>query len=168
MSSAFSLPFTVRSTILYETGLEHIILLLSAPIDDITSYFTFVIWRNDDFSVPEDEVVAFDRAIGAEDKLMLEMLDGRLASRQNRCRQRSVRQAVSGVAPPVLRVDQRRGRPTRLVHKLSTSCPQLQVSRAVQMSEAWRSEVSPMRMTIQAVATNMTTADALRPMASAK
>ena len=76
MSSAFSLPFTVRSTILYETGLEHIILLLSAPIDDITSYFTFVIWRNDDFSVPEDEVVAFDRAIGAEDKLMLEMLDG--------------------------------------------------------------------------------------------
>ena len=76
MSTGFSLPFTVRSTILYETGLEHIILLLSTPIDDVTSYFTFVIWRNDDFSVPEDEVVAFDRAIGAEDKVMLELLDG--------------------------------------------------------------------------------------------
>jgi len=76
MSTGFSLPFTVRSTILYETGLEHIILLLSTPIDDVTSYFTFVVWRNDDFSVPEDEVVAFDRAIGAEDKVMLELLDG--------------------------------------------------------------------------------------------
>ncbi len=76
MSTGFSLPFTVRSTILYETGLEHIILLLSTPIDDVTSYFTFVIWRNDDFSVSEDDVVAFDRAIGAEDKAMLELLDG--------------------------------------------------------------------------------------------
>ncbi|MEP7114928.1 MAG: aromatic ring-hydroxylating dioxygenase subunit alpha, partial [Ilumatobacteraceae bacterium] len=51
MSSGFSLPFVVRSTIHYDSGLEHILLLLSTPIDDVTSYFTFVVWRNDDFSV---------------------------------------------------------------------------------------------------------------------
>jgi phenylpropionate dioxygenase-like ring-hydroxylating dioxygenase large terminal subunit len=76
MSSGFTLPFNVRSTIQYETGLEHILLLLSTPMNDVTSYFTFVVWRNDDFSVSAEEVIAFDRAIGAEDKAMLERLDG--------------------------------------------------------------------------------------------
>jgi phenylpropionate dioxygenase-like ring-hydroxylating dioxygenase large terminal subunit len=76
MSTGFHLPLTVRSTIRYESGLEHIILMLSTPIDDVTSYFTFVIWRNDDFSVPAEEVIAFDRAIGAEDKRMLELVPG--------------------------------------------------------------------------------------------
>ena len=79
MSSGFALPFACRSTIAYETGLEHILLLLSTPIDDVTSYFIFVVWRNDDFSVPSDEVLRFDLAIGAEDKQMLERLDGVLA-----------------------------------------------------------------------------------------
>ncbi|MEQ8718523.1 MAG: aromatic ring-hydroxylating dioxygenase subunit alpha [Acidimicrobiales bacterium] len=76
MSSGFILPFVCRSTIRYETGMDHILLLLSTPVDDVTSYFTFVVWRNDDFSAPADEIVAFDRAIGAEDKAMLEQLDG--------------------------------------------------------------------------------------------
>jgi phenylpropionate dioxygenase-like ring-hydroxylating dioxygenase large terminal subunit len=76
MSSGFNLPFTVRSDIQYETGLEHVIFLLSTPIDDVTSYFTFVIWRNDDFSVSAEEVIQFDRAIGAEDKKMLERVPG--------------------------------------------------------------------------------------------
>ena len=76
MTTGFNLPFTVRSTIRYETGLDHLILLCSTPIDDVTSYFTFVVWRNDDFTVPAEEVIAFDRAIGAEDKRMLELLDG--------------------------------------------------------------------------------------------
>jgi phenylpropionate dioxygenase-like ring-hydroxylating dioxygenase large terminal subunit len=76
MTTGFNLPFTTRSTICYETGLEHILLLCTTPIDDVTSYFTFVVWRNDDFSVPADEVVAFDRAIGAEDKAMLERVPG--------------------------------------------------------------------------------------------
>ncbi len=76
MSSGFALPFACRSTISYETGLKHILLLLSTPIDDVTSYFVFVVWRNDDFSVPSDEVIRFDLAIGAEDKAMLERLDG--------------------------------------------------------------------------------------------
>jgi phenylpropionate dioxygenase-like ring-hydroxylating dioxygenase large terminal subunit len=76
MSTGFHLPLTVRSTIRYESGLEHIILMLATPIDDVTSYFTFVIWRNDDFSVPAEEAIAFDRAIGAEDKRMLELVPG--------------------------------------------------------------------------------------------
>jgi len=76
MSTGFHLPFAVRSTIAYETGLEHILLLCTTPIDEVTSYFTFVVWRNDDFTVPAEEVVAFDRAIGAEDKRMLELVPG--------------------------------------------------------------------------------------------
>jgi vanillate O-demethylase monooxygenase subunit len=76
MTTGFALPFTTRSTIRFATGLEHILLLLTTPIDDVTSYFTFVVWRNDDFSVPADEVVAFDRRIGLEDKAMLERIPG--------------------------------------------------------------------------------------------
>jgi hypothetical protein len=68
----------VRSTIRYEDGLEHILLLCSAPIDDERSYFTFVVWRNDDFSVDPQEVIAFDRAIGEEDRIMLEQVVGTL------------------------------------------------------------------------------------------
>jgi phenylpropionate dioxygenase-like ring-hydroxylating dioxygenase large terminal subunit len=76
MTTGFALPFTTRSTIRYATGLEHILLLLTTPIDDVTSYFTFVVWRNDDFTVSADEVVAFDRRIGLEDKTMLERIPG--------------------------------------------------------------------------------------------
>ncbi len=78
MTTGYHLPFTVRSTIHYETGLEHLILLCSTPIDAANSYFTFVIWRNDDFSVPADEAIAFDRAIGEEDRVMLERIPGEL------------------------------------------------------------------------------------------
>lgn len=78
MSTGFTLPMTVRSTIRYEDGLEHILLLCSTPIDDTASYFTFVVWRNDDFSVDGQEVIAFDKAIGEEDRLMLEQVPGSL------------------------------------------------------------------------------------------
>jgi len=76
MSTGMHLPFTVRSTIHYASGLDHIILLCSTPIDDVTSYFTFVVWRNDDHDVPAEQVIAFDRAIGAEDRRMLERVPG--------------------------------------------------------------------------------------------
>ncbi len=103
MTTGFNLPFTVRSTIRYETGLDHLILLCSTPIDDVTSYFTFVIWRNDDFSVPAEEVIAFDRAIGAEDKAMLERVRRRAPARPDRDGQRAGRQAVGRVATPARR-----------------------------------------------------------------
>jgi len=76
MTTGFSLPLTVRSTIRYEDGLEHILLLCSTPVDATTSLFTFVVWRNDDHSVDAEEIISFDRAIGAEDKAMLEQLHG--------------------------------------------------------------------------------------------
>ncbi|MEM9745645.1 MAG: aromatic ring-hydroxylating dioxygenase subunit alpha [Actinomycetota bacterium] len=76
MTTGFHLPFTVRSTIHYETGLDHLILLCSSPIDDVTSHFTFVVWRNDDHSTDPEEIISFDRAIGAEDKAMLETVPG--------------------------------------------------------------------------------------------
>jgi phenylpropionate dioxygenase-like ring-hydroxylating dioxygenase large terminal subunit len=79
MATGFSLPFLVRSTIEYPaSGLEHALLLASTPVDDERSLFTFVVWRNDDRSVPDHEVTAFDRAIGAEDKAMLEKVKGTL------------------------------------------------------------------------------------------
>ena len=78
MSTGFQLPLTVRSTIAYETGLEHILLLCSTPIDDETSQFTFVVWRNDDHSTDPEAAIAFDRAIGAEDQRLLERVPGTL------------------------------------------------------------------------------------------
>ena len=76
MSTGFYLPFTVRSTVKYDTGLEHIILLVTTPIDDVNSYFTFVVWRNDDFSVSSEDTILFDRSIGEEDRVMLENIPG--------------------------------------------------------------------------------------------
>ena len=78
MSTGFHLPFTVRSTIHYEDGLDHILLLCTTPVDDVTSLFTFVVWRNDDHNSDPSDIIAFDRAIGAEDKRMLEQLPGTL------------------------------------------------------------------------------------------
>jgi len=78
MTTGFHLPLSVRSTIRYDTGLEHVLLLCSTPVDDDTALFTFVVWRNGDHTVPAEEVIAFDRAIGAEDKVMLERVPGHL------------------------------------------------------------------------------------------
>lgn len=76
MTTGFNLPFTVRSTIEYSTGLQHILLLLTTPIDDLTAYFTFVVWRNDDFRVSAEDMAQFDRMIGEEDRTMLEKIPG--------------------------------------------------------------------------------------------
>jgi phenylpropionate dioxygenase-like ring-hydroxylating dioxygenase large terminal subunit len=76
MTTGFCLPFSVLSTIKYDTGLEHIILLVTTPIDDVNAYFTFVIWRNDDFRVSSEDTVHFDRSIGEEDRIMLEKIPG--------------------------------------------------------------------------------------------
>ena len=37
-----------------------------------------MVWRNDDHSVDPEGILAFDRAIGAEDKAMLEQVPGTL------------------------------------------------------------------------------------------
>ncbi|HUS44124.1 MAG TPA: aromatic ring-hydroxylating dioxygenase subunit alpha [Ilumatobacteraceae bacterium] len=80
MSTSFHLPFVVRSNTYYETGPraghDRVLLLCTTPIDDVTSLFTFVSWRNHDRELSTDEFVAFDRAIGAEDRAMLERIGG--------------------------------------------------------------------------------------------
>lgn len=78
MSSGFVLPFACRSTIEYGSGLGHMLLLLSTPMDDEHSYFTFVVWRNDDVATPAEDVLRLDRLIGSEDKRMLELVRGTL------------------------------------------------------------------------------------------
>jgi phenylpropionate dioxygenase-like ring-hydroxylating dioxygenase large terminal subunit len=80
MSTAFHLPFVVRSHTYYETGPraghDRVLLLCTTPIDDLTSMFTFVSWRNHDHELSSAEFLAFDRAIGAEDRVMLERIGG--------------------------------------------------------------------------------------------
>ncbi|MGB0113585.1 MAG: aromatic ring-hydroxylating dioxygenase subunit alpha [Ilumatobacteraceae bacterium] len=80
MSTGFHLPFLVRSNTTYETGpragQHRVLLLCTTPVDDVTSLFTFVVWRNHDHDVAPDDVLAFDRAIGAEDRAMLERMPG--------------------------------------------------------------------------------------------
>jgi phenylpropionate dioxygenase-like ring-hydroxylating dioxygenase large terminal subunit len=80
MSTGYHLPFVVRSTTRYETGPraghDRVLLLCTSPVDDVTSVFTFVSWRNHDHELTDDEFLAFDRAIGAEDRTMLERIDG--------------------------------------------------------------------------------------------
>ena len=80
MSTAFHLPFVVRSNTFYESGQraghDRVLLLCATPIDDVTSLFTFVSWRNHDHDLSAEEFLAFDRAIGAEDKVMLERIGG--------------------------------------------------------------------------------------------
>jgi nitrite reductase/ring-hydroxylating ferredoxin subunit len=80
MSTAFHLPFVVRSNTFYESGPraghDRVLLLCTTPVDDVTSLFTFVSWRNHDHELPVEEFLAFDRAIGAEDRAMLERIGG--------------------------------------------------------------------------------------------
>jgi phenylpropionate dioxygenase-like ring-hydroxylating dioxygenase large terminal subunit len=80
MSTGYHLPFVVRSTTRYESGPraghDRVLLLCTSPVDDVTSVFTFVSWRNHDHELTDDEFLAFDRAIGAEDRTMLERIGG--------------------------------------------------------------------------------------------
>jgi phenylpropionate dioxygenase-like ring-hydroxylating dioxygenase large terminal subunit len=80
MSTGYHLPFTVRSNTRYATGgragQERVLLLCTTPIDDAMSLFSFIVWRNHDHAAPASEVLAFDRAIGAEDQVMLERIPG--------------------------------------------------------------------------------------------
>jgi len=82
MSTGFHLPFIVRSNTRYtsgpRSGQDRVLLLCTTPVDEETSLFSFIVWRNHDHDVPADQVLAFDRAIGAEDKAMLETIPGAL------------------------------------------------------------------------------------------
>jgi len=76
MTTGFNLPFITRSTIIYPGGLDHILVLVNTPVDDLHTIFTFLVWRNDDFSISAEDLMSFDRKIGLEDKTMLESIPG--------------------------------------------------------------------------------------------
>ena len=89
MTTGFALPFSVLSTMSYETGVEHKLFMTAAPIEEGKSIYTFVIWRNDDVSALvepgrtiADEVVDLELAVVLEDQTMLEKLKGQLPLEQ--------------------------------------------------------------------------------------
>ena len=89
MTTGFALPFSVLSTMSYETGVEHKLFMTAAPIEEGKSIYTFVIWRNDDVSalVEHDrtianEVIDLELAVVLEDQMMLEKLEGQLPLEQ--------------------------------------------------------------------------------------
>ena len=67
------LPFFRASRIDYPTGLTHILVTGATPIDDRRSKICQWVYRNDtEAEAPAEKVIAFDRAVTLEDKLILE------------------------------------------------------------------------------------------------
>lgn len=78
MTTGFALPYSVRSTMSYDNGIEQTLFMTAAPISADRSYFSFVLWRNDDVSTTGRQIVDFEVAVAREDRLMLENLTGEL------------------------------------------------------------------------------------------
>lgn len=79
MSTGFALPFSVRSTMSYDNGIEQVLFMTAAPIGTERSYFSFVLWRNDDVSSTGKQIVDFELEVALEDRRMLERLSGPLS-----------------------------------------------------------------------------------------
>tara|TARA_B110000459_G_scaffold6264_1_gene6641 strand:+ start:7505 stop:8242 length:738 start_codon:yes stop_codon:yes gene_type:complete len=79
MSTGFALPFSVRSTMSYENGIEQTLFMTASPISADRSYFTFVLWRNDDVAATGQQIVDFEREVAREDRQMLEQFPGELS-----------------------------------------------------------------------------------------
>ncbi|MEM7286655.1 MAG: aromatic ring-hydroxylating dioxygenase subunit alpha [Actinomycetota bacterium] len=78
MTTGFTLPFSVRSTMSYDNGIEQILFMTATPISTERAYYTFVLWRNDDVTETGQDIVDFELAVTAEDREMLEQLRGEL------------------------------------------------------------------------------------------
>jgi phenylpropionate dioxygenase-like ring-hydroxylating dioxygenase large terminal subunit len=78
MSTGFALPFSVRSTMSYDNGIEQTLFMTASPIDHERSAYTFVLWRNDDVAETGQEIVDFELLVAEEDRAMLERLSGDL------------------------------------------------------------------------------------------
>ena len=158
MTTGFNLPFPCAPTSSYETGLEHIMLLCSTPIDDVTSYFTFVVWRNDDFSVlgrGGDRVRPGDRRGGQGDA----RAGPRRAARSSspaRSRRRPTRPRSSGAAAsprssrtasppdprfrPAAALPERKCEPERFGERRLLACPAAAVRHRQASSPVWPDE----------------------------
>jgi phenylpropionate dioxygenase-like ring-hydroxylating dioxygenase large terminal subunit len=74
--SRFYLPFSRIAKITYPSGLENMLCTFLAPIDDQHTLFTQWVVRNDTADqVPPETVIAFDRQVTLEDRLILEGCD---------------------------------------------------------------------------------------------
>jgi len=70
------MPLSRKMKITYPSGLIHIIITLTAPIDDRSSIINQFVFRNDsEADAPAAGVIAFDRQVTFEDKAMLESTD---------------------------------------------------------------------------------------------
>ncbi len=70
------MPFSRKMKITYPNGRVHILLTLTAPIDDRSSQVTQIAIRNDsEAEAPAAGVIAFDRQVTHEDRGILEMTD---------------------------------------------------------------------------------------------
>jgi phenylpropionate dioxygenase-like ring-hydroxylating dioxygenase large terminal subunit len=70
------MPFTCKLRINYANGLVHIIVNTATPIDDRTSQIVQFCLRNDtETDTPMADVIAFDRRVTLEDKVILETTD---------------------------------------------------------------------------------------------
>ncbi|MEM8602997.1 MAG: aromatic ring-hydroxylating dioxygenase subunit alpha [Cyanobacteria bacterium P01_H01_bin.121] len=70
------MPFTIRLRINYPNGRFHIVVNTMTPIDDQTSQMVQFCVRNDtEADTPAADVIAFDRAVTLEDKVILESTD---------------------------------------------------------------------------------------------
>lgn len=78
MSTGFALPYSVRSTMSYDNGIEQTLFMTASPMGPDRSYFSFVLWRNDDVSQTGQDIVDFELAVAREDRMMLENLSGEL------------------------------------------------------------------------------------------
>lgn len=67
------LPFVRKLHITYPNGLIHIIVMAATPIDDSTSQIVQFCLRNDtEAEAKASDIIAFDRAVTLEDKVVLE------------------------------------------------------------------------------------------------
>jgi phenylpropionate dioxygenase-like ring-hydroxylating dioxygenase large terminal subunit len=71
-------PFTCKVHISYPNGLEHIIILNATPIDNDHMYLVQFALRKDSgiaVAASDEQIIAFDRQITTEDKLILESIE---------------------------------------------------------------------------------------------
>jgi phenylpropionate dioxygenase-like ring-hydroxylating dioxygenase large terminal subunit len=67
------MPFLRVSRIDYPTGLTHVLVTAATPVDDRVSRICQWVYRNDtEADAPAEKVIAFDRAVTTEDKVVLE------------------------------------------------------------------------------------------------
>lgn len=75
-NNAWWMPFTRRLGIIYPNGLKHVLITSATPIDDERSMIVQFVYRNDtEEQAKAADIVAFDRQVTIEDKLILENVD---------------------------------------------------------------------------------------------